>query len=314
VADARPAEPCDLCGRRSGRVLFRATDHRQGLGGRFCLVECDGCGLIRTEPRPGDLSRWYTADYGPHAPSDPISVRAASAALGYTSRPDRREWAAALVGWLVPAAHVGPALTAAARVLDVGAGTGRAVAAMRAAGVDAWGVEPSPGAVEIARSRGVGTVVAGTLEDSDLTGRAWHLIRFSHVLEHVPSPVATLRIAASSLAPDGRVVVIVPNFDGAGRRLFRASWDGLEVPRHLHHFTARTLARVFAAAGLAVDSIRTVAQFGLLPGTLDAWTTGGVRQRGWGRSIAVRAASYPFELALAAAGLGEGLLAVARPV
>lgn len=41
------------------------------------------------------------------------------------------------------------------RVLDVGAGAGRHALALRARGVDVTGIDPSPGAVEVARQRGV---------------------------------------------------------------------------------------------------------------------------------------------------------------
>ena len=47
------------------------------------------------------------------------------------------------------------------------------------------------------------------------------------------------------------------------------------------------------------------------PASLDAATAGGRRQRGWGRSVPVRAVLYPVELAIAGAGGGDGLVAVA---
>ena len=128
----------------------------------------------------------------------------------------------------------------------------------------------------------------------------------------MPDPVASLEAARALLAPGGRVVIGVPNFGAAGRRAFGSSWDGLELPRHLHHFTRASLTAVLARAGLQVDSVRTVALFGLLPASADARTNGGRRQRGWGRSVPLRAAVYPVELLTAAAGGGDGLIAVAH--
>lgn len=59
---------------------------------------------------------------------------------------------------------------ASGRVLDVGCGAGRHAVVLRAAGHDVVGVDPSPGAVTVARARGV-PVVAGTIRDlSDDTG------------------------------------------------------------------------------------------------------------------------------------------------
>lgn len=301
---------CDLCGAAGGRVLFTATDHREQLGGRFAVVRCATCRLVRTDPQPEDLSPWYPPDYRSHAGERSAHARASTAALRYAADPGRSALLARLLTWVIPAADLGPPLPEGARVLDVGAGSGAAVAALRSVGYDAWGVEPSASAVAIAHEAGRDTVRQGTLERSDLTSQTWDVVRFSHVLEHVPSPLATLRTVARILPPGGRVVVVVPNFAGAGSRVFRSSWDAIEVPRHLHHFTPRTLRRMFAAAGLEVYSLRTAALFGSLPASIDAWTCGGLRQRGWSARLPVKAATYPLELALGAIRLGDGLVVV----
>jgi 2-polyprenyl-3-methyl-5-hydroxy-6-metoxy-1,4-benzoquinol methylase len=307
----QPQTPCDLCASPTGTVLFSAMDHREGLGGPFRVVQCDQCGLVRTEPRPEDLARYYPAVYRSHAGERSLHARVSIAALRYAARARGAEIAPRLATWVVPAAETGGPLRSGASILDVGAGSGAAVAALRQQGFDAWGVEPSPTAVEIAHAAGRTTVVQGTLEDAKLGDRPWDVVRFNHVLEHVPSPHATLLRVRQILSPRGHVVIVVPNFGGAGRRLFGASWDGLELPRHLHHFTPATIERTCAAAGLRLRTVRTAALFGLLPATIDAWTTGGRRQRGWSRSIIAKAATYPVELALSAVGLGDGLVAIA---
>jgi 2-polyprenyl-3-methyl-5-hydroxy-6-metoxy-1,4-benzoquinol methylase len=301
---------CDLCGSPGGHLLFTATDHREGLGGRFGLVQCDTCRLVRTDPRPQDLSSWYPPDYRSHAGERSAHARASTAALRYAARSHHSPPIARILTWTIPAADIGPAVPPGSTILDVGAGSGAAVAALRAEGYDAWGVEPSASAVAIAHAAGRDTVVQGTLEASELAARKWDVVRFTHVLEHVPSPLTTLRVVSEVLAPGGHVVVVVPNFAGAGRLAFRASWDALEVPRHLHHFTPATLSHAFAAAGLRVRSLRTAALFGSLPASIDAWTCRGRRQRGWSRSLAAKGVTYPLELALAALGIGDGLVAI----
>jgi hypothetical protein len=51
---------------------------------------------------------------------------------------------------------------------------------------------------------------------------------------------------------------------------------------------------------------------GVLPGSVDARTAGGQRQRGWGDALPVRLLAYPLEWGLGLLGQGDGLLAVAR--
>src|SRR5262249_10874538 len=70
-----------------------------------------------------------------------------------------------------------------------------------------------------------------------------------HVLEHVPDPVAVVRRMLAWLAPGGIVIVEVPNAGGFGASLFGRAWSGLELPRHLSHFTPESLERAVAQAG-----------------------------------------------------------------
>ena len=70
-----------------------------------------------------------------------------------------------------------------------------------------------------------------------------------HVLEHVPDPVAVLRRMLRWLAPDGLLIVEVPNAGGLGAAMFGKSWSGLELPRHLSHFSPETLSRAVELAG-----------------------------------------------------------------
>jgi SAM-dependent methyltransferase len=135
----------------------------------------------------------------------------------------------------------------------------------------------------------------------------------SQVLEHVPDPLATLGEIRALLAPGGRLIVGVPNIRSLAARATRGSWDGLEMPRHLVHYDRDSLTWVLALAGFRVASMRTTPLMGVLAGSVDARTTGGDRQRGWGDLLPVRLLAYPLEWGLGVVGQGDGLLAVARP-
>jgi 2-polyprenyl-3-methyl-5-hydroxy-6-metoxy-1,4-benzoquinol methylase len=303
--------PCRLCGATTARTVLTGTDHREGMGGEFSVVVCDGCRLARVQPWPERPMDWYPAAYQQHT-AQTITGRAVEAAIRSTATRSMPAALRRIATAVVPDADMGGPLRPGSSLLDVGAGNGTAVRALRDAGVDAHGIEPAATAVAAARAGGVDTVVEGTLEDNPLSDRRWDVVRMYQTLEHMPDPVAALEAARALLAPGARVVIGVPNFGAANRRAFGGSWDGLELPRHLHHFTRSSLARVLDRAGLAVRDMRTVALFGLLPASADARTAGGSRQRGWGRSVPLRAVLYPVELLTAAAGGGDGLIAVAH--
>ena len=53
--------------------------------------------------------------------------------------------------------------------------------------------------------------------------------------------VPVLREARDLLAPGGKLVVAVPNIDSLPFRWFGRHWFGLDLPRHLTHFTPASL-------------------------------------------------------------------------
>jgi SAM-dependent methyltransferase len=73
-----------------------------------------------------------------------------------------------------------------------------------------------------------------------------------HVLEHVPDPRAYLVAARDLLAPDGRLVVQVPNAASWQFRLLGRRWSGVDVPRHLYDFRDRDVGRLLEECGMAV--------------------------------------------------------------
>jgi hypothetical protein len=55
--------------------------------------------------------------------------------------------------------------------------------------------------------------------------------------------------------PGGRIAITVPNIDSLPFHWFGADWFGLDVPRHLTHFSPETLTRMLAVAGFQVGGV-----------------------------------------------------------
>lgn len=137
------------------------------------------------------------------------------------------------------------------RILDVGCGGGLLLAELQERGHSVVGVEPDLDARKIATERGV-TVYAGTAEQlpAEVVSQTFDAIFITHVLEHCVDPVAALGNSAELLAPNGKVIIEVPNHEALGFQKAGLTWRWLDVPRHLNFFTPNSLQAACRAAGL----------------------------------------------------------------
>jgi 2-polyprenyl-3-methyl-5-hydroxy-6-metoxy-1,4-benzoquinol methylase len=264
-------------------ATLRSQDRLHGLSSEIYEVAvCEHCGAGTTLPalREGELAALYPSHYSAYqAPS--ASLFSAALAVFMQMR-HRRTLAKQPFRSLGPPGHA----------LDVGCGRGDLGAALVKRGWLVDGVEPSPSACAIARSRHV-NALQGTLSTVDLDGKRYSAIIFSHSLEHVTDPRNALRRCAGLLLPGGLVIISVPDFASWQRHCFGSAWFGLDVPRHRAHFTAGALSQMALDAGLEVLRITTTTSAVGLPGSL--------QYRAFGRCVFRDGAGFYLANALATA-------------
>lgn len=240
--------PCPMCDGERRSPVLEAPDMGRGEPGLwFAVVRCDECGLQFTSPRPdpATIGQFYPETYRPHR-RPKLKKRQA-------------RWApwAALFGRPCVERRTLP-WHGAGRLLDFGCGGGSFLERMHSQGWHVTGMDNSEAAVErVRRDLGI-PVFAGTLPNDDLPAGEFDVITMWHSLEHVHEPLTVLRAAYDLLAPGGRIVVAVPNIDSAPARRFGPAWFGLDLPRHLTHFTPPTLRRMLERAGFAVGRVRMI--------------------------------------------------------
>ena len=120
-----------------------------------------------------------------------------------------------------------------------------------------------------------------------------------HVVEHLSQPDEVMSAIAGWLKPGGALFVTCPNFGSIERRWFGRYWPGLDVPRHLFHFTPETLRALAAKTGLELTGIRP--QFGVLASLGLRWwfdATGPSGTAGRLLKLPVRAIGFSAELLL----------------
>ena len=141
------------------------------------------------------------------------------------------------------------------RLLDVGCGLGYFVARARAAGWQVRGCDTSqPWVQETNRRVGAQVASTGELVSAIAPEERFDLITAWDVIEHAYDPIGFLADMSSRLAPGGRIFLRTPNFAYvlpiyAVRR--RLGHDvALGPTNHLTYFTASTMRRALACAGL----------------------------------------------------------------
>ena len=161
------------------------------------------------------------------------------------------------------------------RVLDLGCGAGRFVAALRDAGADAVGVEIAREALERARRNVPGSDLRLLEPDGaiPLGHGEIDLVWCSEVLEHVPDTTKLLTEARRVLKPGGRLLVTVPDHGLLRRTLIAlarhdAHYDPLG--QHVRFYTRRSLAHALEATGFTRVCIRPLTGPPLLRSAISA--------------------------------------------
>lgn len=134
------------------------------------------------------------------------------------------------------------------RLLDVGAGRGRFVNSARAAGYDAFGIEPSERGVVAARATGA-PVEQSSVDDAAIAPGSVDAATVWHVLEHLDDPASALARIHGWLRPGAPLLVGVPNLGSWQARIGGERWYHLDVPRHRIHFTTAGVWALLARTG-----------------------------------------------------------------
>jgi 2-polyprenyl-3-methyl-5-hydroxy-6-metoxy-1,4-benzoquinol methylase len=224
--------PCAICGLDGWRPALAGRD--------FSIVQCRGCTVGLTRPPPVE------ADGHESFAEDEAYFRRFLEEQGEF----RRRLA-------MPMLRVLERFKPSGRILDVGCGLGFFLDCAAAKGYGCVGIDTSPAATELARRAFGLDVRTGSFGRTALgPDDVFDVITMNHVLEHVSEPVAFLGSAWRALRPGGIVISGSPNFAGLLPALLRERWYGLQPSQHVWQFTPASYARLFSAAGFAVEEVR----------------------------------------------------------
>jgi SAM-dependent methyltransferase len=154
----------------------------------------------------------------------------------------------------------------AGRWLDIGCSFGWLLDYARLRGFDPYGVEPSSNAAHTALDKGI-PITIGEYPRTSPINPPYDVISFMDVIEHLPDPSFVLKSVRGHLAPNGALVVQLPDREclmyrtalwmcklsgghlaGPLKRLYLA---GLDFP-HAYYFSRSSLQSLLAGNGFSI--------------------------------------------------------------
>jgi 2-polyprenyl-3-methyl-5-hydroxy-6-metoxy-1,4-benzoquinol methylase len=235
--------PCPLCGGVETSPKIEAPDPApHGTARWFLVVKCAYCGMCFTNPRPSAhcLDQFYP-------PLIPDSSASRSTV--------RRRWK--ITRFVDPLNALLP-MMAQRRVLDFGCGVGSFLRRLHEWKLPFTAVSRSTSAAEFLRREWGVHAVAGSLPHPEIAAESFDVVTLFDLLEHVHQPLQVLHAAHDVLMSNGVLIVAVPNIAGLPYRWLGADWLGLDLPRHLSHFTPKTLGMMLAQAGFRLQRLRAI--------------------------------------------------------
>lgn len=231
------AGTCPSCGHASPKEWLLAPDRLHGRKEKYTLVRCPECSLVwlRNPPRPEEMSRHYTAAY------DKMISDAGENSPG--------RWRDRNIA-LAPYKQSGS-------LLDLGCSSGAFLQSLRGEHWKLFGIEMSPESANQARNRTGAQIFTGDILKADFAPGSFDVITCFDVFEHLYEPKKIITKIAEWLKPNGIFYVLVPNIDSAEGRVFRTYWHGLELPRHLFHYSPTSLRYLAESVGLVTVSLET---------------------------------------------------------
>lgn len=231
------SEPCPICGEIGAREWLKGPDRLHGRQEQYTLLRCPACSLVwlSDPPKPSEMHWHYTDAY-----DKLISA-------GGSSSPGR---------WRDRNAALAPHKQSGA-LLDLGCSSGSFLQSLSGKGWDLYGVEMSSESAKQAREKSGARVFVGNILDAQFPPSSFDVITCFDVFEHLYEPRLVMTRVADWLKPGGIFYVLVPNVDSAEGRVFGSYWHGLELPRHLFHYSPTSLKFLAEFAGLLTLSLET---------------------------------------------------------
>jgi ubiquinone/menaquinone biosynthesis C-methylase UbiE len=219
---------CEICGGQDFSDFLECTDHFLTKE-KFKLAKCNSCGFVFLNPRPDTdkLHLYYDSpDYISHSGSEKGIINKVYKKIRTHTHKKKYN--------LVKKHSQGK------KILDIGCGSGELLNLFKMKGWETLGVEPNENARKFAMLTHKLNVIDEN-ETEKIPDHSFPAIMLWHVLEHVPGLNERMEELKRILQTDGVLFVAIPHCSSYDAEYYKQYWAAYDVPRHLWHFTPKTI-------------------------------------------------------------------------
>lgn len=232
---------CPVCDSAAIKNVLQVKDHTVS-GESFTVAECQSCTLRFTQDVPDEntIAPYYKSeDYISHTNTAKGFINSIYHSVRKRTIEQKRKLVEQDTG------------IKKGKMLDVGSGIGSFVKEMKQQGWDATGLEPDADARKVAKEL-YGIELADMTKFYQLPAGYFDAITLWHVLEHVHDLPNYVQQLKALLKEKGRLFVAVPNYTAADAKSYKEYWAAYDVPRHLYHFSPKSIEALMKKNGLQV--------------------------------------------------------------
>ena len=200
----------------------------------FELFKCEDCGFIFTQEVPveSEIGKYYESpDYISHSDTN----KGAMNKIYHCVRAKMLQRKALLIEKESGLKQ--------GRLLDIGTGTGYFPHTMQQRGWDVEAIEKSAQAREFGK-KNFGLHIQEDNALAQISANSFDVITLWHVMEHLEHLHDTWDKLKEILRPEGILVIAVPNCSSFDAQIYGNEWAAYDVPRHLWHFTPKTMKSI----------------------------------------------------------------------
>ena len=228
---------CPFCQSESKDLYLKLKDYFLTQED-FEIYRCPHCGLLFTWPRPDDnvIGNYYKSD-------------------DYLSHNESKKGLIPFIYNRVKRVNIknkfaiATTATKGKRMLDFGCGVGDFIFYAKQHGYEVSATDVSPNA-RMAAAKKLGTDIPSPEQVFAMPNQYFDIITMWHVLEHISDLRTQIFHLDRLLAPEGRLVIALPDYLSYDAQYYQDKWAAYDVPRHLNHFDRNSLQNLFAGTQL----------------------------------------------------------------